>query len=206
MSSATSMNILAFSDLHCDISAARSIVAASTQADVVVGAGDFGIQGERSEETLDVLAAMACPFVLVSGNHDSYDHLKRVCDKHNEFHLLQGSTVELAGISFLGLGGEVPRRGEGDWNETFSEPAAARMLETEAPYRILVTHTPPPYGIADLQADGTHEGSNAIRSAIEYARPQYCFCGHIHHSFGKTGVLGSTEIINLGPVLNWFTV
>lgn len=33
------MNILALSDLHCDISAARSIVAASTQADVVVGGG-----------------------------------------------------------------------------------------------------------------------------------------------------------------------
>jgi Icc-related predicted phosphoesterase len=199
------MKILAFSDLHCDISAARSIVAASAQADVVVGAGDFGIRGERSEEALDVLAAMACPFVLVSGNHDSYDRLKRVCGRRNGFYLLQGSTIELAGISFLGLGGEVPRRGEGAWNETFTEQAAARMLEAEAPYRVLVTHTPP-YGVADLQADGTHEGSNAIRSAIESARPQYCFCGHIHHSFGKTGVIGSTEIVNLGPVLNWFTV
>lgn len=39
MSSATSLNILAFSDLHCDISAARSIVAATTRADVVVGGG-----------------------------------------------------------------------------------------------------------------------------------------------------------------------
>ena len=199
------MRILAFSDLHCDIRAAQAIVAASADADVVVGAGDFGIRGHRSEETLGVLATMACPLVLVSGNHDSYGQIKQICEKHDEFYLLQGSFVELSGIIFLGLGGEVPRRGDDNWNESISEVEAAQMLEADLPYSVLVTHTPP-YGVADLQANGAHEGSDSIRTAIESARPRYCLCGHIHHSFGKTGVIGSTEIINLGPGINWFTL
>jgi len=47
------MRILAFSDLHCDRKLAEIIVRESDSADIVVGAGDFGIRGERTIELFD---------------------------------------------------------------------------------------------------------------------------------------------------------
>ena len=53
------MRILALSDLHCDREAAKNIVTESAAADVVVGAGDFGIRGERSTELPDILKGIS---------------------------------------------------------------------------------------------------------------------------------------------------
>ena len=47
------MRVLAFSDLHRDQDAARAIVAASVEADVVIGAGDFATRREGLMERLD---------------------------------------------------------------------------------------------------------------------------------------------------------
>ena len=199
------MKILAFSDLHCDSDAALAIVSASSAADIVIGAGDFGIQGERSEECLNILTKIDCPLVLVSGNHDRLSNLQDYCRGRTGFHLLHGSSVEFHGINIFGLGGEIPKRGDADWNETWSEVEATDLLQFGGHYKVLVTHTPP-YGITDEQSDGSHEGSESIRSAIESIQPVYCLCGHIHHSWGTSGSINKTFINNLGPTANWFTV
>jgi predicted phosphodiesterase len=61
------MRILAFSDLHRNRDAARDIVVASQDADIVVGAGDFATQGVGLRDTVDLLRAVAVPTVLVAG-------------------------------------------------------------------------------------------------------------------------------------------
>jgi len=70
---------------------------------------------------------------------------------------------------------------------------------------VLVTHSPP-FGVADVQTTGAHEGSRAVRQVVETASPRLHLCGHIHHAWGMSGVIGRCAVHNLGPSLNWFTV
>ena len=199
------MLILAFSDLHCDNAAAKNIVRESICADVVVGAGDFGICGERSIELFDILSEIAVPFLLVSGNHDRRSELSSYCETMENIHLLDGSSQEINGVRFFGLGGEIPARSDAHWNETMDENVAAEKLLEAETHHVLVTHTPP-YGYCDIQKDGTHEGSKAIAAAIELHKPQLCLCGHIHHSWETVEKLKETTVHNLGPIPNWHEV
>lgn len=199
------MKILAVSDLHCDSKATRNIVIESTSADVVVAAGDYGIRGERSVETLAAMVEIDCPVVLVSGNHDSLEDVQEFCEQRESWHLLHGSTVEISGVVFVGIGGEIPKRGQASWNETLSEQQATELLMVNKKCSVLVSHTPP-MGYADTQRDGSHEGSEAILEAIIQKEPALCLCGHIHYSWGARAEYGSTLIHNLGPAVNWHTV
>jgi len=70
---------------------------------------------------------------------------------------------------------------------------------------VLITHTPP-FGIADIQKDGSHEGSRAIHQGIMRCRPRLNLCGHIQNAWGMTGSLGQTSVHNLGPEINWFDI
>ena len=49
------MQLLLFSDVHCDTAAARRIVQQSASADIVIGAGDFATCRRGLQDTIDVL-------------------------------------------------------------------------------------------------------------------------------------------------------
>ncbi len=198
MAGSKPVTIVAFSDLHRDVRAANSIVDAAKEADVVVGAGDFATCGAGLEETLEILYELPCPFVLVHGNHDNSDRLQRLTDDWQSAHLLHGTTVEIDGLMFFGLGGEVPIRNKASWTAGMSEAAAASLLADCPEDAILVTHTPP-LGQCDLQADGTFGGSAALLQCVQRTQPRHVLCGHIHHAWDMRAQIGSTRVSNLGP-------
>lgn len=68
-----------------------------------------------------------------------------------------------------------------------------------------MTHSPP-RGLGDRTSAGVSIGSTAIRAAIERIAPQLAVFGHVHDSWGKTGQIGTTRCVNLGPKVNWFEV
>jgi Icc-related predicted phosphoesterase len=199
------MKILAFSDLHRDIEAAQRIVAASAEADVIVGAGDFATRGEGASETLEILRTVQVPMVLVYGNHDRPDELRTFCRNWESGYLLHGDRVELQGVTFFGVGGEIPASNDLPWNAALTEDEASGILRNCPRNVVLITHTPP-YGCADRHRDGTHRGSRAIRKAIDEQEPLLNLCGHIHSAWGSSGILGKTRVHNLGPGINWFEV
>ncbi|MHA1525014.1 MAG: metallophosphoesterase family protein [Alphaproteobacteria bacterium] len=199
------MKILGFSDLHRDVAAARMIVEASGEADIIVGAGDFATKGKGAGETIEILKAARCPTILVSGNHDRHAELKQLCSDWSDGHLLHGQSIVLEGVPFFGLGGEIPKRNEEHWNEALDEGEASKMLVDCPRSAVVVTHTPPK-GYADLQRNGAHEGSVAILKAIHDKQPLLNLCGHIHYSWGAAAMVGDTRIYNLGPTLNWFEI
>lgn len=199
------MRLLAFSDLHRNDTAARAIAAASASADVVVAAGDFATRREGLADTLDILTAMTVPTILVAGNHDQLYDLRTACAGWRYGHVLHGEGIELAGTRFFGLGYEIGGSNVAAWNSRMSEMEAAALLTTCPMGAILVTHAPP-FGVADLQASGSHDGSRAIHSAVQQKQPRLHLCGHIHHSWGAAGMIGACPVHNLGPSLNWFTI
>jgi len=199
------MKILAFSDLHRDVNAAQKLLSASREADVVVGAGDFATRQMGAADTLSVLKKLHCPFVLVNGNHETLDEVKRITDKWHNVYVLHGKGIEIQGITFFGLGCEIPLVNAALWNVGIGEDEAVNLLQACPANSILVTHAPP-YGHCDGQADGSHGGSRAILSCVEKTQPQYVLCGHIHHSWGQTSQVQNTKILNLGPGVNWIEI
>jgi uncharacterized protein len=193
--------ILAFSDLHHSRSRAEVLVAASTDADLVIGAGDFCNVRKGLGGVMSLLKDMKRPFVMVPGNAESAEELRQAA--HEGMVVLHGVGTEIAGLRVFGLGYGVPETPFGDWSCDLSENEASAMLARCSEADVLVLHSPPK-GVADTTSSGLSVGSVAIRDAISRIQPKLAVCGHIHDSWGREGLIGSTRVVNLGPTGHWF--
>ncbi|MEQ9243343.1 metallophosphoesterase family protein [Roseovarius indicus] len=195
------MRILAFSDLHLARARAADLVAASSDADLVIGAGDFCNMRQGLSEAMALLSGITAPFVVVPGNAESFDELQAASNPG--MRVLHGTGVDVNRLRVFGLGYGVPVTPFGSWSCDLSEEDAGQMLAKCEAADILVLHSPPK-GVVDVTSGGQSVGSTAIHDAIERIQPRLAFCGHIHDSWGQTGRIGATQVVNLGPRPNWF--
>jgi Icc-related predicted phosphoesterase len=191
------VKVLAFSDLHRDLNQAAELVERSSEADVVIAAGDFASVHEGLEEAIDALRPISVPTVLVPGNNETEDALRAACDGWEAATVLHGEGTEIDGMEFFGLGAGIPIT-PWDWSFDLDEDEAAEKLSGCPEGAVLVVHSPPK-GHCDASSAGDHLGSQAILEAIEAKRPQLAVCGHIHESWGAEDEIGPTRVINLGP-------
>jgi uncharacterized protein len=191
------VKLLAFSDLHRDLEQAGQLVERSSDADVVIAAGDFASIHKGLEETIGALNAISVPTILVPGNNETEDALRAACDGWDSANVLHGQGTEVNGTQFYGLGAGVPIT-PWDWSFDLDEQQAADRLAGCPEGAVLVVHSPP-RGHCDQSSTGDHLGSEAILEAIEAKRPQLAVCGHIHESWGAQDEIGPTRVINLGP-------
>ncbi len=197
------MRVLAFSDLHMARNRAADLVAASAEADLVIGAGDF-CNGRRGlDEAMDMLSGIAAPLVLVPGNAESAEELTAAAP--DGAHVLHGTGMTLDGLRLFGLGYGVPVTPFGDWSCDLTEAEAAELLNRCEATDVLIVHSPPK-GHGDTTSQGLSVGSVSVRDAIERLQPTHVFCGHIHDSWGYRGTIGRSQIANLGPKIHWFEV
>lgn len=197
------MKVLAFSDLHASRNRADAIVAASDNADLVIGAGDFCNMRQGLDDAMAMLAGITTPLVLIPGNAESRDELIAAAPEGAV--VLHGQGIEIGGLRLFGLGYGVPETPFGAWSCDLSESRAAEMLATCDVADIMILHSPPK-GIVDLTSTGQSVGSEAISAAIARIQPQMAVCGHIHDSWGKRDAIGASEVVNLGPLPNWFEI
>lgn len=198
------MKLLAFSDLHRDLSQAAELVAMSAEADVVIGAGDFASVHEGLAETIDALAEIETPTVLVPGNNETEEALRQAADGWSAATVLHGSGATIDGVEFYGLGAGVPVT-PWEWSFDLDDEAAGAMLERCPEGAVLVLHSPP-RGYCDANGSGDHFGSPALLAAIEAKSPCLAVCGHIHESWGCESRIGDTPVRNLGPKGTWIEV
>jgi Icc-related predicted phosphoesterase len=191
------VKLLAFSDLHRDLDQAGELVERSSDADVVIAAGDFASVHEGLEETIDALRPISAPTILVPGNNETEDALRSACEGWDSATVLHGHGAEVDGTQFYGLGAGVPIT-PWDWSFDLDEQQAAERLSGCPEGAVLVVHSPPK-GHCDQSSAGDHLGSEAILDAIEAKRPPLAVCGHIHESWGAESEIGPTRVINLGP-------
>ena len=198
------MKILAFSDLHCDLDQAASLVDLSAEADVVIGAGDFASVHDGLEETIGALTGIETPTVLVPGNNETEDALRAATADWAAARVLHGQAATVGGAEFFGLGAGIPTT-PWDWSFDLTDDEAAERLAGVSAGSILVVHSPPK-GHCDASSTGDHLGSAAIASAISEQQPRLAVCGHIHESWGERSSIGDCEIANLGPNGTFFEV
>lgn len=197
------MRVLAFSDLHHSAARAAAIAAASAEADLVIGAGDFCNMRQDLAAAMALLDGIAASLVLVPGNAESQDELRAAAPKGAT--VLHGQGTRLGGLDLFGLGYAVPETPFGTWSCDLSEAVAAEMLGRCEAADILILHAPPK-GVVDRTSRGVSAGSEAIYQAIERLQPQLALCGHIHDSWGQSAQIGVTRVVNLGPVAHWFEI
>jgi Icc-related predicted phosphoesterase len=192
------MKLLCFSDLHRDRDAAAKLVAASVEVDCVIGAGDFATFREGIADTIDILADIDKPAVLVPGNGESAEELVEAAKGWSSARVLHGDGCQIDGIEFWGVGGGIPVTPFGAWSYDFDEEQAAAMLNACPTGGVLVVHSPP-IDTVDHDSSGRVRGSRAIRDVVELKRPRLVVCGHIHGDWGKQVEIGPTRILNAGP-------
>ena len=190
------MKLLAFSDLHRDRERAERLVELASQADVVVGAGDYATMRMGLEGTIETLSAITVPTVLVPGNAESDTELWRACAVWPSADVLHGEAKEIAGARFFGLGGGVPPT-PFPWSFDLSEEEAAAKLERCPEGAVLVVHSPPKGYVDEVR--GRHLGSASVLEVIERKRPAVVVCGHIHQCWGGEAAIGPTPVFNVGP-------
>jgi uncharacterized protein len=190
------VKLLAFSDLHRDRDRAAALVELAREADVVVGAGDFGSFRLGLSGVIDVLRAITAPTVLVPGNAESDLALWRACAGWESASVLHGEGTEIDGVAFFGLGGAVPPTPL-PWSFDLSEEEAAEKLERCPEGGVLVVHAPPKGHVDEVH--GKSYGSEAILRAIERTRPVLVLCGHIHQSWRREARIGPSRVVNVGP-------
>lgn len=195
------MKLLAFSDLHRDLGQAAKLVEMSTEADAVIGAGDFASVHEGLEETIDVLAGIAKPTVLVPGNNETVEALREATAGWSAATVLHGEGAVIDGVEFYGLGAGIPIT-PWDWSFDLDDESATEMLAGCPEGAVLVLHSPP-RGHCDSSGGGDHFGSAALLQAIEQKTPRLAVCGHIHESWGCESRVGETPVWNLGPGGAW---
>src|SRR5204862_4202423 len=129
---------------------------------------------------------------------ESVEELAEACRRFPNARVLHGTSCEIDGVTFFGIGGGIPVTPFGSWSYDFTEEQAASLLKNCPSDCVLVTHSPP-HAVVDVASNGKHLGSVAIRSAIERTRPRLVACGHIHGSAGQEGRIGPSVVINAGP-------
>ena len=96
------MRILAFSDLHRDEQAGRSLVERSPQVDVVAGVGEFASMHRGLDGMIAVLSAIDRPVLLVPGNNETDDALRAACAGWPAARVLHGEVAEIDDVTFCG--------------------------------------------------------------------------------------------------------
>lgn len=192
------MKLLCFSDLHRDQTAARNLVVAAANADILIGAGDFANRHEGLGDTLDILAEIDKPAVLVPGNGETAEELAEAAQVWKSAQVLHGSGCEILGHAFWGVGGGIPVTPFGAWSYDFDEQQAEEMLAGMTPSGILVVHSPP-LDTVDHDSSGRIRGSAAIRKVVESMKPKLVVSGHIHSDWGRQVKVGDSLVLNAGP-------
>ena len=121
------MRILAFSDIHHSRNRAEALVAASADADLVIGAGDFCNMRQNLPEAMALFSGFAAPMVVVPGNAESIEELEEAALAGMT--PLHGTGTKIGGLLIFGLGGAVPETPFGGWSWDISERDAEELLE-----------------------------------------------------------------------------
>ena len=189
------MKILVFVDLHGNKSSLKHLINRSKKKDValVVCAGDFTIFGEQQDLLLAKLDKIGKPVLMVHGNHEDEDSLKKSCKATKHCKFIHNSTYKHDHYLFIGWGGGGFSYVDRELQKNFKRLKNFAKKEKKI---VFVTHAPP-YNTKIDNIHNEHAGNKTIRKFIEAVKPILSISGHLHECTGKDKI-GKTEVINPG--------
>lgn len=192
------MKILAASDIHGDLTLARSLAekAAKANVDMVLLCGDLtqeelsidGIIGPFKEKKLKV--------GIIPGNHESKATTDFLAEKYKSINL-HGYSYYMEKVGLFGCGSANVGTFQLSEEEIFNSLKEGHKTILDKQKKIMVTHVHP--------ADSTMEkftqhfkGSSGVKKAIDEFQPDLALCGHVHEAEGIEEMIGKTKLINVG--------
>jgi len=187
------MKILAFVDMHGDLSALIELKKKAKKADIIVCAGDLTIFENDIDYFLLELNSIGKPVLMIHGNHESLADLKNLCEPLENLTFIHKKLHKFQDFIFVGYGG-------GGFSitdpafENFFNKNKSQLNENV----VLVTHAPP-YGTKLDKLDSEYYGNKSIMKFIKRFQPRVAVGGHFHENSGAVQEIGKTLAINPGP-------
>lgn len=189
------MKLLAFVDLHGNLSALKEIAKKAKKSDLIVCAGDISTFQQNLDFLLDALNGIGKPVLIIPGNHEDDITLESACFNYKNLKFLHARGYRTNNYLFFGYGGG----GFSVEDEAFEQLSDEFKKEIKKGEKVvLITHAPP-YGTKVDVIAREHRGNKAITRFINDVHPIVVVCGHLHETAGKIDKRGNTIIINPGP-------
>jgi Icc-related predicted phosphoesterase len=185
------MKILAAADIHGSQYRLNLVLknVKTYRPDLVVICGDITQFGPADCAT-NFLNQIPVETFAVPGNIDTAEvdagiSASRAINLHRRKEVRQG-------ISFIGLGREIPSSLQNVYinDGKLTKPIDALVDDSS----VMVTHVPP-YKLQDSIFLGTHGGSKALRQLVDARSPRLVLCAHIHEDPGVS-MAGKTTVVN----------
>ncbi len=187
------MKILAFVDLHGDLSSLIALKKKAKKVDIVVCAGDFTLFEADIDYLLYEINKLGKPVLMIHGNHESSSLLKNLCKPLDNLTFIHKKFHKFKDVLFVGYGGGGFSLTEPDF-EKFVKKNKNKIKGKV----VLIVHAPP-FGTKLDKLNSEHYGNKSITKFIEKFKPKLVVCGHFHETAGLNQKIGKTLIINPGP-------
>jgi len=190
------MRILAISDLHGDLDAAREALD-RYEPELLLSCGDWGDPDQVAEADLAEFPARL-PVLTTFGNHDPLAALARLRNRDGSSVLLaKGEVRQVEGVRVAAIGG-IWAKSHRLPHYVLDEDVAdeAGRIARDGPVEILLTHGCP-VGLADRTPRGGRGGQRCFLDAFHTIAPRLHLCGHLHVAQERT-LKDGRRVINVG--------
>tara|TARA_Y100000034_G_scaffold62770_1_gene76048 strand:- start:2232 stop:2819 length:588 start_codon:yes stop_codon:yes gene_type:complete len=187
------MKILAFCDTHGDNQTMKRILEKSKNVDLVVCGGDISVFGHNLEKSLKQLKKIKKPVLIINGNHEEPEVIRKLCKKYG-FIFLHKNSYKVDNYIFFGFGGG----GFAQVDKEFEKESKKFLKKIKGEDLILITHAPPHKTKVDYLPHFGHVGNKSIREFIDKGKPILAICGHLHENESKRDKIKNTIVINPG--------
>lgn len=212
------MKVFIFTDLHGDHHSQKVVEKKSKKAELIVFTGDLTVFEHNMRRLVFWLHKLGGErqVLVLHGNHESEQRLRRECSKYENLVFLHKSFFEKNNLLFAAYGGGGFSLRDLEF-ERFSKKIKAKMkLENNKKNEkkgvkdknkkskgkkrklVLLLHGPP-YGNKTDLIYGDHAGNKSYADFIKKERPFLVVCGHLHENNGVSDKIGRVLVINPGP-------
>ncbi|RME55228.1 hypothetical protein D6777_01240 [Candidatus Woesearchaeota archaeon] len=190
------MKIFAFTDLHVEKAALKTILKKSKEADIIVSCGDFSDWGRKTNQIIKKICKLDKPFLFIHGNHETKEQMYEAEKMCKNAIFLHKKSYQLDKYVFFGYGGGGFAKVDKEFEKTTK---LFQKTVKKDDVVIILTHGPP-YGTKLDMIEGVgYTGCKSYTNYIEKHKPMLWVCGHIHENLNQMQVLNKTLIINPGP-------
>ena len=191
------MKILTFVDLHGSLTALKEIKKKSKDVDIILCGGDISVFEQDIDFLISELSKTKKQIIIVHGNHEDPNNLKKVCSKYKNIHFIHKSKKKIGNTLFIGYGG-----GGFTFEDTEFDkitPKLEKWIKAHKNGKVIVVSHAPPFGTKVDKMGVEFVGNISLREFIIKNKIDFFTCGHIHETAGKKDKLKGTSILNPGP-------
>ena len=196
--------ILAIGDIHGDTGLVKRLVekAKKEKIDLVILAGDLTFAEQSIKNIVGPFVKAGKQVLLIPGNHESVATANFLAEMYPNTKNIHGYSFTKNNLGIFGAGGGdiiniTPDR------EIFNALKKGHEKIKDSKKKIMVTHMHPRGGKAEFSG---FKGSNAVRKAIKYFKPDVLISGHIHEAAGIEETIGKTKVINVSRKAKVFEI